>query len=382
MYDVVVAGLGAMGSAVAAQCAARGARLLAVDRFACGHDLGASSGKTRIIRQAYFENSAYVPILLRAYELWRDLERLDGRSILSLTGLLLCGRESGLVIEGSRLSARRFDLPVRYFDTPDLRAAYPMLRIQDDEVGVFERQGGAVFPEIAIDAFQNQALARGAELRFGITLENWDAREAHVDVALSDGSRIRARTLILALGPWFAEVMRDLGVDLRIQRNVQVWFEPSSSAYGAQTFPAFLLERGGLPAALYGFPDFGDGVKAAFHGRGELTAPDALRRDIDPQVDVAPLAAAMEEWMPGSSGPLKFAKACMYSLTPDEHFVIDLHPAHANVVICGGFSGHGFKFASVVGEIGADLALTGGTRHDVEFLSARRFGKTPSGNAA
>jgi glycine/D-amino acid oxidase-like deaminating enzyme len=166
-------------------------------------------------------------------------------------------------------------------------------------------------------------------------------------------------------------------VPLRIQRNVQAWFSPSSNSYGADLFPAFLLDRAGLPAPLYGFPDFGDGIKAAFHGFGQLTTADELDREVNLTRDVAPIAGAMEEWMPGAAAKFREAKPCMYSLTPDGNFVIDRHPQHPSVILCGGFSGHGFKFAPVIGEIAADLALDGGSRHQIDFLSLGRFARTP-----
>ena len=168
-------------------------------------------------------------------------------------------------------------------------------------------------------------------------------------------------------------ILEGLGVAIRVQRNVQVWFSPGTDVYNAGRFPGFLLNRRGLPAPLYGFPDFGDGLKGAFHGAGELTDAHQLRREIDHARDIAPVAQALEEWMPGAAQTALGATPCMYTLTPDEHFVIDRHPDHRDVLLCGGFSGHGFKFAPVVGEIAADLALDGGTRHDIDFLSLRRF---------
>ncbi|MEO9169672.1 MAG: N-methyl-L-tryptophan oxidase [Candidatus Baltobacteraceae bacterium] len=373
MYDVVIAGLGGMGSSVAAHCASRGASVLGIDRFGRGHDFGSSSGKSRIIRQAYFENSAYVPLLLRAYELWRELDRSSPQRILEITGLLLAGYEGGRVIDGSRRAARDFNLSVDYLDAKDIVKRYPTLSMLPDEVGIFEREGGVVFPEAAIEAHLCKAQAHGARFAFGLALQSWDANRAGVTTVLSDGSRIESQSLVLTLGPWLATTLESLGVAMRIQRNVQVWFEPANATYAAGSFPAFFLERRELPRPLYGFPDFGDGVKAAFHGKGEFTQPDSLRREIDAAVDVKPLAGALERWMPGSTGPVKYAKACMYSLTPDEDFVVDLHPAHNNVVICGGFSGHGFKFASVIGEIAADLALSRSIPHDIAFLSTCRF---------
>ena len=218
------------------------------------------------------------------------------------------------------------------------------------------------------------ARTAGAHLQFETRIRAWEADERAVALHFENGASLSARTLVLSLGPWFKETLEALGVPLRVQRNVQAWFSPSVSSYQAGRFPAFLLDRAGLPAPLYGFPDFGDGVKAAFHGFGQLTTADTVDRGVDVTRDVAPIAAALEEWMPGAATGFREAKPCMYSLTPDSNFVIDRHPRHPNVILCGGFSGHGFKFAPVVGEIAADLALDGQSRYQIDFLSLKRFG--------
>lgn len=373
MYDVAVVGLGGMGSAAIAHCAKRGARVIGVEQFEREHELGASSGRTRIIRQAYFEDAAYVPLVLRAYELWHELAKETQLEILRLTGLLMAGMPESEVITGSLRAAEMHDLPVGRLDTQQLRARFPRLRVRGGEIGVFERLAGAVFPERAIAAHLAVAVANAAEMRFGTALREWSSEDDAIALLLSDGSRLRARSLILTLGPWFARELRDAGVPLEIQRNVQAWFTPSTAEYDSQTFPAFLIERESLPAPLYGFPDFGDGVKAAFHAHGVITDPDRLDRKIDVPCDVRPVAAALEEWMPGAADRFREAKACMYALTPDRHFVVDRHPREKRVVLCGGFSGHGFKFASVMGEICAQLALDGGTPAPIGFLSLQRF---------
>jgi glycine/D-amino acid oxidase-like deaminating enzyme len=204
-------------------------------------------------------------------------------------------------------------------------------------------------------------------------MENWEARSNGFELHLSDGRNVSASRLILALGPWFQETLQSLGIPIRVQRNVQAWFTPATKAYDAPGFPAFLVDRPGLPAPLYGFPDFGDGVKAAFHGSGDFTDATHINREINLSRDIEPIVTAMEQWMPGATQTFRSAKPCMYTLTPDANFVIDRHPTHANLILCGGFSGHGFKFAPVIGEIGADLALDGGSRHRIDFLSLRRF---------
>jgi sarcosine oxidase len=206
-------------------------------------------------------------------------------------------------------------------------------------------------------------------------MRSWHPSADGFEIQLSDGTQIEARALVLTIGAWFKDTLASLNVPVDVQRNVQVWFQPATDAYRAGRFPSFLLDRAGLPAPFYGFPDFGGGVKAAFHSHGDLIDADHLDRSVNESQDVAPVAAALDEWMPGAAHRVLGAMPCMYTLTPDHDFVIDRHPHHPNVVLCGGFSGHGFKFAPVVGEIAADLALEGGTKHEIGFLSLRRFAR-------
>jgi sarcosine oxidase len=359
-----------MGSAVLARCAMRGVRAVGIEQFTLGHDLGASTGKSRIIRKAYWEDAAYVPLLLRAYELWRDVERRTGKQLLRLTGLLLAGDERSEVVNGTRAAAEAYDLPLEMLSTADLRARYPNLRVRDGEIAAFEPDGGVVFPEAAVNAHLELAAAHGATTVAQTAVTSWDAGDP-VRLHLLDGTTVEAASAVLTLGPWFANEMRTIGVPLVIQRNVQVWFEPSSPQWGAENFPAFLVDRPEQPL-LYGFPDLGDGVKAAFHAHGENTTPQDLRREATDD-DIAPVTRALDAWMTGAAARFLAAKVCMYSLTPDRNFVIGLHPRQRNVVLCGGFSGHGFKFSSVVGEIGAQLAIDGATTHNVGFLSPERM---------
>ena len=368
-YDVAVVGLGGMGSAILAHCASRGVAAIGLEQFARGHELGASAGRTRLIRKAYFEEPSYVPLLHRAYDLWREVERESGQDLLHITGLLSVGPENSEIIHGTRRSAREHRLPVEDLSRAAIRERYPTLRVFPDEGGIFEKDGGVLQPERAIAAHLKLAERKGAEMRFETAMAGWRAAGDGFEVSLTNGEQLSTLALVLSLGPWF----QNNGLPIRVQRNVQVWFKPATDAYSAERFPGFLLDRAGLPAPLYGFPDFGEGVKAAFHGHGEICEPDQLVREIDQARDVQPVGQAMEEWMPGAAEQYREAKVCMYALTSDHHFVIDRHPAHEKVILCGGFSGHGFKFVPVVGEIGADLALEGRTKHPIGFLSLQRF---------
>jgi sarcosine oxidase len=289
------------------------------------------------------------------------------------------GDENSEIITGTRLSAAQHNLSIEAWSREEVRKRYPDLRLLENETALFEPDGGVLDPEAAVRAHLKVATAAGADLRFETALRGWEANRDLVRLQLADGSTLSARTLVLSLGPWFKETLAALGVALHVQRNVQAWFSPASNRYDAGRFPAFLLDRAGLPAPLYGFPDFGDGLKIAFHGQGQNTTADELDREVDMARDVTPIVEAMEQWMPGAAAVFREATPCMYSLTPDSNFVIDRHPGHANVILCGGFSGHGFKFAPVIGEIGADLALDGGTRHQIDFLSLKRFGTSRGG---
>jgi sarcosine oxidase len=375
-YDVAVVGLGGMGSAILAQTAKRGASVIGLEQFTRGHDLGSSSGKSRMIRKAYFEDPAYVPLLLRAYDLWRELERETGRELLRLTGLLMVGKESCEIVAGATRAAREHSLPFESLTAPEIRSRFPTLKVLDQEVGVYEPDGGVIDPERAICAHLDVAEAAGAQMRFEAAMESWEPAVDGFSIRLANGTAVATRALVLSLGAWFKDALERLGVTVRVQRNVQTWFESATDVYAAARFPPFLLDREGLLAPLYGFPDFGDGVKAAFHSYGDLTDAAHFNREVDAARDIEPIMRAMEDWMPGAATALRSAKPCLYTLTPDGHFVVDRHPEHPRLVLCGGFSGHGFKFAPVIGEIGADLALEQDSRHEIEFLSLRRFART------
>lgn len=380
-FDVAVIGLGGMGSAIAAHCARRGASVVGLEQFGIAHDRGSSHGKSRMIRKAYFEDPDYVPLVLRAYELWHELERESGSDLLRITGVLSVGAENSSIIAGTRRAAAKHALAIEPLERDEVRRRYPTLQLEPNEVALFEPDAGVLDPERAVAVHLKMAERGGADLRFGVAMQGWSARDNAVEIHFNNGETVRAKTLVLSLGSWFQEILESLGAAIRVQRNVQAWFTPANSTYQAGSFPAFLLDRAGLPAPLYGFPDFGDGVKAAFHGAGQLTEAERLNRDIDFDADVAPIVRSMDKWMPGATASFRGATPCMYTLTPDSNFVIDRHPEHPNVVLCGGFSGHGFKFAPVIGEIGADLALDGRSRHALDFLSLARFprpGAAPS----
>jgi len=370
-YDAVVLGLGGMGSAALAHLARRGKRVLGIEQYARGHDRGASAGNSRIIRMAYYEDPAYVPLLRRAYELWLELEAAGARPLLDLCGVLMAGRADSPILAGAQASARLHDIPIEELGAAQLARRYPALRVLPGERALFEPNAGMVFPEAAIDGHLRIAQAAGAEVRYETPVAGYTARSDAIHLALADGSPVRTRRLAICAGPWLAEVAAELALPLTVQRNVQLWFTPAAEAYGRDRFPAFFLDRAETPGPLYGFPDYGLGVKAALHGHGATTSAAQLDRSIG-DADVEPVRRALEAFMPGAATALRAGKACMYTLTPDQHFVIDTHPSDSRIVVAGGFSGHGYKFCPVVGEIVADLTLNGATRHPIGFLRIDR----------
>ena len=477
--DAIVVGLGAVGAATLYQLARRGARVLGIDRFAPPHALGSSHGRSRIIREAYFESPLYVPLVRRAYELWGELEAASGTTILRQTGGLMLGPPDGAVVAGALASARQHALPYEELSAAEVVRRFPGFRPTVDMVGVWEPRAGWLAPERAIAAHLALAARHGAELRTTEPVLRWragggggggggvevttaygtyaarrlvlaagawtrallgpaldlpheilDAAEvhrrvpgmrvtsdmvgvwepragflvpeaaiaAHLALAAEHGAELhadepvlawepagegvlvttargtyRARRLVLAAGAWMPALLGGSAPPLAVERVVQHWFRPArpTDLYAPSRFPVFIGEYApGL--AWYGFPDVGDGVKAALHHQGEAADPDTVRRSVAPE-EVAYVRALLRAFMPDADGPCVDSTVCMYTNTPDEHFVIDTHPAHPQVVVASACSGHGFKFSSAVGELLADLALGTAPAFDLAPFRLGRF---------
>ncbi|GID26101.1 monomeric sarcosine oxidase [Paractinoplanes brasiliensis] len=374
-YDVIVVGLGGMGSAAAFQLAARGQRVLGLEKYGPAHDRGASHGGSRVTRQSYFEGPEYVPLLLRAYDLFDQLAVDSGLDVITLTGGLMIGRPESRTVAGSRASAEQWGLVHEILDAAEIRQRFPTLAPKDDEIALFEAKAGFVRPEATVAANLQLAEKRGADLRFGEPMASWAPESEGVRVTTAQGS-YTAGQLVIAPGPWAPELLADLGVEFRIERQVQHWFQPRG---GVEPFlpdrhPIYVWEReeGGQ---IYGFPAIDGprgGAKIAFFRRGTPTTPDTLDTEVHDS-EIAEMARYCGERLPDLPGAYLRGEPCMYSTTPDEHFVIARHPAHEAVTVACGFSGHGFKFVTVVGEILADLATCGSTAHPIGLFDPRRF---------
>jgi sarcosine oxidase len=373
-FDVIVVGLGAMGGATAFHLARRGQRVLGLERFGSGHARGSSHGESRIIREIYFEHPLYVPIVRRAYELWHELERESGERLLTITGGLMIGPEDGTLVTGVLESAAAHDIPHEVLSTAELRARYPGLDPSEAVVGVVDARAGYLDADACVRAHLALAARSGATLHFDERVMSWESDGQRVHVA-TDRGRYSARQLVISAGPWVNALLPDLDLPLSVERQVLVWLEPTAHAewYAPRRFPIYLWEYG-VGQLAYGFPRLAQGVKAAVFHAGEIVRdPDAMSRTVAP-AEIQRVRDALRHLLPDvANGALRDAKVCPFTNTPDTHFLIDVHPSFANVLVSSPCSGHGFKFASAIGELQAELLVEGRGRFDVSPFRLARF---------
>ncbi len=371
-YDAIVIGLGAMGSAAAHQLSRRGLRVLAIEQFDVGNAMGSSHGRSRVIRKAYFEDPRYVPLLHTAYDLWREMESQTGGSLLHLVGCMNIGPREHECIRGVLESVREHGLAHEILTATEISARWPAFRPADGDVGVFEADGGYVVPEQCVRLQIDEAKRHGAVIQCRERVIGWTSSSSGVEVETTAG-RYAAAKLIVTAGPWLPELMASLGLPLRVERQVQLWFRPiDATGLPEARLPSFIHFVG--ERAYYGIPMRDEhGMKVARHHDGDITTPDSVNREMT-AADESDARDYMKEHLPAINGPLLDARVCLYTNTPDDHFIIDRDPRDERVVIAGGFSGHGFKFAPVVGSILADLAMDGRTSHPVDLFRIARFG--------
>jgi sarcosine oxidase len=384
-FDAIVLGTGGVGSAALMHLAARGLSVLGLDRFPPGHDRGSSHGQTRIIRLAYYEHPAYVPMLRRAYQLWGELESQTESKLYHEVGLVEVGRPDGMLLPGVRASAAEHGLELEELSEREFAARLPGFRLPQGMQAVFERRAGFLKVEACVRAHAAEAERLGARIEIGTAVRSWRVAGQQVEV-ITDANTFRADRLVIAAGAWSADLLAELAIPLRVLRKVLLWFQPLTDEYRnvALSLPERIAagpaERGApcfyyeMPqGAFYGFPQIDErGVKVAEHTGGEPVAdPLALDRSLYP-IDVAPAAEFLAQCLPQAAGPCTSHAVCMYTMTPDEHFIVDRHPEHPQVVFAAGLSGHGFKFTSMLGEALAELAIDGATRVPIDLLRLNR----------
>jgi sarcosine oxidase len=375
-FDAIVVGLGAMGSAAAYHLAGKGKTVLGLEAFGPAHDRGSSHGESRIIRQAYFEDPAYVPLVLRAYELWDQLQKESGKELLSITGGLAIGPERGALVSGCLRSAREYDLPHELLDPARMRGRFPHFSLAGDEIAFYEERAGILRPEECVRQHLRGAADRGATLIFEEPVVSWSASSKGEGVTVQTRRQTYSATsLVLSVGPWFAELAPAASMPVYVTRHVMFWLKPLRHApeFDRGVFPVFLWgpEEGPF---IYGFPRLSKEThpKVAIHSGKQKCSPSSIDRAIHPEDEEA-IRVAIRERIPALNGEVSHAATCMYTMTPDEHFIIDRHPEYPQVVLAAGFSGHGFKFSAVVGEILCDLATVQETRFDISLFSSQRF---------
>jgi sarcosine oxidase len=371
-FDVVVCGLGVMGSAALRELSRRGLRALGIDRFTPGHDRGSSHGATRIIRLDYFEHPSYVPLLRRAYELWDELEQSSGQKLIHITGIVEIGDSDGMLITGVLASIRQHSLQHELLSAEDLMRRCPAFHLPSHYQAVVQPDGGFLAAEPSIHAMLALAKETGAEIRSGETIRAIEPSSTGVRI-ITDRARIDAGSVVIAVGPWIKSVLPDLEAPLRVTRQVMTWFSPRQPAlFQPKHFPVFLMES--HHGMHYGFPLDSDGlIKVAKHHHGDETVdPDACDRTVS-IADESLIRSALAAHLPDANGPRVKAATCLYTVTPDGDFIIDSLPGYPHVVVASPCSGHGFKFAPVIGEILADLVTRCEPKHEIGRFSLKRF---------
>lgn len=370
-YDCIVIGVGGFGSGAVDHLARRGARVLGIDRFDVAHDCGSSHGETRIVRKAYFEHPDYVPLLHRAYELWADLETAHTKPLWNLCGLMLAGPSDGEAIPGAKLAAEQHGLEIEKLSPSDAASRFPGFRIDEKMAAVFEPQAGFLYVEECVRAHVARAMRNGATINTGETVQGWQSDGRTVRVQ-TDRDEYSAGQLVITAGAWAASLLAELRIPLEVLRKPLFWHAVNGSNQNLDTgCPGFYFER--PDGVFYGFPSLdGSEMKVAQHTGGEtVTDPLHVNRDVT-AADTGPVSRFVRECLPGVNPVPVRHSICMYTMTPDQHFLVDRHPNYENVTVAAGFSGHGFKFTSVIGEALADLALNGQTGLPIDFLSLDR----------
>jgi len=371
-FDAIVAGIGGMGSSTLYQLARRGRRVLGLEKYDVPHSMGSSHGQTRIIRLAYYEDPSYVHLLRRAYELWREIQTRSGEQLLHITGSIDAGPPSSWVFKGSLQSCLEHDLPHEVLTSDELSQRYPAWQLPQETLAVYQPEGGFLLPERCIVSFVEAAQAAGAQVHAREEVVDWEPIADGVRVITNRATYVADR-LVITAGAWNAHLLPFLDGLTIPERQVLGWFQPHRpELFGPDMFPVFnlLVDEG----RFYGFPVHGiPGFKfGKYHHFEEAVEPETYDRE--PRLaDELLLREFSSRYTPDGNGPTMSLATCMFTNTPDKHVLIDVHPEFPQVSFASPCSGHGFKFASVMGEIMADLADAGETRHDIDLFRLHRF---------
>lgn len=377
LFDAIVIGVGSMGAPACYYLSKRGCRVLGLEQFDVVHEFGSHAGQSRIIRKAYFEHPDYVPLLNRAYENWKTLETDTGQQVYYKTGLLYAGPQDHQLISGVKRSAELYHIELNHVQND--RKQFPQIRLPENFELLFEPDAGFLTPEICIRLYAQLAIKCGAEIHTGEKVLNWKKENNDIKV-VTDKKTYISRNLIITAGAWVGKLIASLTDKIKVTRQLLAWVQPKNERdFLLNRFPCWMIADD-RPGCFYGFPilpveKFGmpHGLKLAYHHPASATDPDHINRNVAEE-DINPLRYCLQNYFPGINIHTADYKTCLYANSPDEHFIIDLLPGFDNhVSIACGFSGHGFKFASAVGEILADLAMHEKTSQPINFLRLSRF---------
>jgi len=380
-FDVAVLGLGAIGSATVYQLAKRQIRVLGIDRYSPPHQLGSTHGASRITREAIGEGEHLTPLARRSHQIWREIELETGRALLSTSGLLLISSPAKTsfthverFLANTIAAARSYGVAHELLDADAIRARYPQFRVHDNELGYFEPGGGVVRPESCVAAQLDLARRHGADIRVNEPVTAFVPAAGEVSIK-TGVNEYRAKTVVLAAGAWLPRFL-DINVAraFRVFRQVMFWFAPGDDSFRLDRFPVFIWELSGRPQAIYGFPDIdGDGVKVASEQYDLTTTAETIAREVSSQEAAAMHKNLIAPFLPQLPANCVRTSVCLYTVTADFGFVIDRHPQSERVIIASCCSGHGFKHSAALGEMLAELALTGRSRIDLAPFTLKRL---------
>lgn len=378
-YDVIVVGVGSMGAPTCYNLAKRGVNVLGLEQFNIVHEKGSHAGQTRILRKAYFEHADYVPLLDSTYKLWAELEHKTGQKLFHRTGLFYAGPKHHELLEGVKLSAKKYNIALKTLNEKECSEQFRTFNFKENYEYLFEPNAGYVEPEKVISIYAEMAKNKGATLLENQLVESWNATNNLITVKTKHDI-FTARKIIFTSGGFTQKLLPNQFHKLISRRQITCWFEPKKpSLFTNKNFPCFIYTTSKVPGSFYGFPlvlagqDIVKmGVKVGYHYPGEIIDPYALNNFIN-EKDAKLIKEFMQEFIPDGFKSSFATKSCIYSYSEDGHFIIENHNTHKNLSLACGFSGHGFKFAPLIGEILADLCLNGKTKHAIGFLSSDRF---------
>ncbi len=382
-YDVIIIGVGSMGVSTCYWLAKRGYKVLGLDQFDIPHEQGSHTGQSRIIRKAYFEHYDYVPLLNKAYENWKELEALTGTQLYFPTGLVYFGQSNNTVIKGVKESAILHQIEIDKLTRKQTELSFPQFTLPENFETIYEPDAGFITPEKAIQLYKEEAMKVGADIRTNEIVLSWEKENGIIKI-VTNKNTYYSKKLIITAGAWSAKMLPLLKTELTVTRQTIAWVQPNNQdSFSLGNFPCWMLEEEGR-GCYYGFPilpadnfDGPVGMKLAHHYSGQTTDPDYVNRQINKE-DEEDINYVLEKYWPAANAKIIAWKTCLYTTTKDENFIIDHLPGYdGDVTIACGFSGHGFKFVSVIGEILGDLAIEGKTNMPIDFLSLKRFQRLP-----